>query len=54
VCAKGEYNVYPNTRLTNIPNTKIKKNIHIQLFKISKRDKNIHTRKEKKLGKEKI
>jgi len=31
---KGEYNVYPNPHLKIIPNTKIKKNIHIQLFQI--------------------
>jgi len=45
---KGEYNVYPNLNLTIIPNTKIKKNIHIQKSQISKRDKNIHIQKEKK------
>jgi len=32
VCVKGEHNVYLNPHLAIIPNTKIKKNIHIQLF----------------------
>jgi len=45
---KGEYNVYPSPHLTIIPNTKIKKNIHIQLFHISKRDKKIKKRGKKK------
>jgi len=32
VCVKGEHNVYLNQHLAIIPNTKIKNNIHIQLF----------------------
>jgi len=48
MCVKGEYNVYLNLHLAIIPNTKIKKNIHIQLFQISKRDKKIKKRGKKK------
>jgi len=40
---------YPRVQYpTIIPNIKLKKDIHRQLFKISKRDKNMHTQKEKR------